>query len=184
MARILPLDELNVLQAKYEAAEDIPMADIFELDEILSDLLEIFLLAVANGVVSINQLFGADYEPTAEQIEDTVYKKIDGLTWKDRVEDWYYNDGTAYDILRIAETEAHRIGNDTAYQAAKEVGATRKTWLTMLDDKVRDTHLYLESVSVGIDDDFYTYDNDHAPYPGGFEKAENNCNCRCEVEYS
>ena len=184
MSRILPLDELNVLRAKYEEAADTPVADLFSLDDIIEDLLDIFLLAIANGVVSINDQFGTDYQPNAEQIENVVYKKIDGLTWKDRVEDWYWNDGTAYDILRIAETEAHRIGNDMANQAAKAAGATKKTWLTMLDDRVRDTHFYLESVSVGISDDFYTYDGDHAPYPGAFGRAENNISCRCEVSYS
>lgn len=184
MTRILPLDELNVIRAKYEDASNTPVADMYGLDEIIEDLIDLFLLAIANGVVSINEQFGTDYQPQAEQIEKVLYKKIDGLTWKDRVTDWYNNGGTGYDVARVAETEAHRIGNDVAFQAAKEVGATKKTWLTMLDERVRDTHFYLESVSVGIEDDFYTYDNDHAPYPGAFGKAENNVNCRCEVAYS
>lgn len=183
MLRILPLDELNVLKGKYEAREGTPIAELFDLADIVDDLLDLFMLAVANGVVSINTEFGADYQPDGKTLEGIVYKKIDGLTWKDRVEDWYNNGGTGYDIVRIAETEAHRIGNETANEAAKAVGATRKTWLTMLDNRVRDTHSFLESVSVGIDDDFYTYDNDHAPYPGAFGKAENNVGCRCEVEY-
>ena len=184
MTRILPIDELNVLSGKYEEAANTPVADLFDLDEIIGDLLDLFLLAIANGVVSINREFGTDYEPSAEQIEEVVYRKIDGLTWKDRVEDWYFNDGTAYDIMRIAETEAHRIGNDMAFQAAKEVGATKKTWYTALDDRVRETHSYLESVSVGIEDAFYTFDGDYALYPGDFGKAENNIGCRCEISYS
>ena len=184
MTRILPLDELNVLKSEYEAYGDKPIADIFSLADIVDDLLDLFMLAVANGVASINEKFGADYQPSGEQIEDVVYKKIDGKDWQDRVIDWYVNNGTGSDIVRIAETESHRIGNEIADTAARKVGATRKTWLTMLDDKVRDTHVYLESVSVGISDDFYTYDNDHAPYPGAFGKATNNIGCRCEVEYS
>lgn len=184
MTRILPLDELNVIRGKYESAPDTPVADIFELDEIIGDLLDLFLLAIANGVVSINAEFGADYQPDAAQMEGIIYKKIDGLTWKDRVTDWYNNGGTGFDISRIAETEAHRIGNDVAFEGAKASGAKTKTWITMLDERVRETHFYLESVSVGIEDDFYSYDGDHGPYPGAFGKAENNIGCRCEIAYS
>ncbi len=184
MPRILPLDELNVLKAKYEAmGSDTPITD-FDLDDIIDDLLDIFMLALANGVISINEQFGADYQPSADKIYNTIYKKIDGVTWKDRVETWYKEGGTSADIVRIAETESHRIGNETAFDAAKAVGAKYKTWLTMLDERVRDTHIYLESVTVDIDDDFYTFDGDHAPYPGGFLLADNNINCRCEVQYS
>ena len=182
--RILPIDEINNLKAKYQSkGADTPITD-FEITDIIDDLLDIFLLAVANGTISINDKFGTDYRPTATQIEKMIYEKVDGASWEDRIRTWYENGGTAADIIRIAETESHRIGNETAYEAAKAVGAKRKIWLTMLDDKVRDTHVYLESVSVGINDDFYTYDSDHAPYPGAFGKAENNVGCRCEVEYS
>lgn len=184
MTRILPIDELNVLKNKYEfRGTGTPITD-FELDDIIDDLLDILFLSIANGVISINDTFGADYVPSAEKIESVLYKKIDGKTWEDRVRDWYENGGTSADIVRIAETESHRVGNEIAFEAAKEVGARFKTWLTMLDDKVRDTHSYLESVSVGISDEFYTYDGDHAPFPGAFINADNNCGCRCECKYS
>ena len=182
MKRILPIDELNILKVKY-GESDTPITD-FDLDDIIDDLLDLFLLSFANGVISINEKFGTDYAPSATKLEQTIYKKIDGATWEDRVRTWYENGGTTADISRIAETESHRIGNEIAFEGAKAVGAKRKIWLTMLDDKVRDTHVYLESVSVGISDDFYSYDGDHAPYPGAFGKAENNVGCRCEVEYS
>lgn len=182
MKRILPIDELNVLKVKY-GESDTPITD-FDLDDIIDDLLDLFLLSFANGVISINEKFDTDYAPSATKLEQTIYKKIDGATWEDRVRTWYETGGTTADISRIAETESHRIGNDSAFEAAKAVGAKRKIWLTMLDDKVRDTHEYLESVAVNIADDFYSYDGDHAPYPGAFGKAENNVGCRCEVEYS
>ena len=185
MSRILPLDELNVLIRKYNSSSpDTPISRLYDLDDIIDDLLDLFLLAIANGVVSINDQFGTDYQPRAEQIENVIYKKIDGLTWKDRVTDWYNNGGTGYDIARIAETESHRIGNDMAFQAAKEVGATKKTWHTMLDERVRDTHFYLESVTVGIDDYFYSFRGGQTLYPGEWGIAEEDCNCRCWCDYS
>ena len=180
--RILPIDELNILKGEY-GESGTPITD-FALDDIIEDLLDIFLLAMARGVLSVNEQFGTEYKPSAVQIEKTIYEKIDGVTWEDRVRTWYENGGTTADVIRIAETESHRIGNEAAYTAAKEVGATRKTWLTMLDNRVRETHSFLESVTVAIDDDFYSFDGDHAPYPGAFERAENNCECRCEVKYS
>lgn len=184
MSGILPLDELNVIKGKYErSGANTPITD-FDLEDIIDELLDLFLIAVANGVASINEQFGTDYEPSAGQLESVIYKKIDGVTWKDRVETWYKEGGTSADIIRIAETESHRIGNEIAYEAARSVGAKSKTWLTMQDEKVRDTHFYLENVSVGIEDEFYTYDADHAPYPGAFGKAENNVGCRCGLKYS
>jgi hypothetical protein len=53
-----------------------------------------------------------------------------------------------------------------------------------MDDRVRDTHDPLEGVTVDWDEEFYTWDNDHAPYPGAFEKPENSVNCRCWLTYS
>ena len=54
----------------------------------------------------------------------------------------------------------------------------------MMDDKVRDTHSYLQSKKVPIGEEFFTYDGDSALYPGGFKSAENNVNCRCFLTYS
>ena len=93
-------------------------------------------------------------------------------------------DGTGADLTRIADTEMHRIANTAALDTAKRAGARSKTWVTMADERVRDTHSYLESETVGIDEDFYTYDGDHASAPGLFELAENNVNCRCELLFS
>ena len=56
-----------------------------------------------------------------------------------------------------------------------------KQWQTMRDGRVRDTHSYLQSAMVNLDDKFYTFDGDSALYPGGFELPENNVNCRCWI---
>ena len=110
---------------------------------------------------------------------DTVNLEIAGKTFRDRVLDA----STAEEVLRIIDTEATRDYNAGAYNAAKASGINglRKRWITMLDDRVRDTHSYLEGMEVGIDDAFYTYDGDSAMYPGGFELPQNNVNCRCTV---
>ena len=110
---------------------------------------------------------------------ETVNLEIAGKTFRDRVLDA----STAEEVLRIIDTEATRDYNAGAYNAAKASGreGLRKRWYTMRDDRVRDTHDYLEGMEVGIDDAFYTYDGDSAMYPGGFSLPENNVNCRCSV---
>ena len=122
--------------------------------------------------------------PSLDDVMKVIDKKIAGETWRERVKDWFANGGSVDDIIRIAETETHRIANTAALDAAKEAGATEKTWLTMIDDRVRSTHEYLEGMTVDIDEDFYTYDGDHASAPGLFELAQNNINCRCELIFS
>lgn len=90
-----------------------------------------------------------------------------------------------YDLSRLAETEAHRVLNEAILDSALDYAeknpekTVMKTWATMLDDRVRETHDYLEGVTVPADARFYTFDGDSAMAPGGFGKAENNCNCRC-----
>lgn len=180
--RILPIDEINNLKSKFQS-EDTPITE-YDIDDLLDDLLDIFLLAVANGTISINEQFGTDYRPTAAQIEHTIYRKIDGASWEDRVRTWYENGGTAADIIRIAETESHRIGNETAYEAAKAVGAKNKTWICMMLPTSRDSHVYLNNTTVGIDDYFYSFRGGKTLYPGQFGEAEEDCNCLCEIKYS
>ena len=87
-------------------------------------------------------------------------------------------------IIRILETEMHRDANEAALETARHVGAKSKTWVTMMDDKVRESHDYLLGVTIGIDDEFYTYDGSHAPAPGMFGVPEEDCNCRCELEFA
>lgn len=185
MSRILPLDELNVIKGKYEGSgkAQTPITD-FDLEDIIDELLDLFLLAVANGVASINSQFGTDYEPSAGQLEEVIYKKIDGATWKDRVETWYKEGGTSADIVRIAETESHRIGNEIAFEAAKAVGAKNKTWICMMLPTSREEHIWLNGVTVPIDAEFYNDKGQSTLYPGQWGVPEQDVNCLCELSYS
>lgn len=90
----------------------------------------------------------------------------------------------------VAETETHRAintgGLDGAedYQKSHPNVTVMKTWVTMGDDRVRDTHDYLEGATIPISARFYSYSGDSALYPGDFMTAEENCNCRCLIRYS
>ena len=186
MASILPMDELNRIDEEIrQRFGDAQLTDRREEEEdIIDELLDLFLLAYAMGNEVTNENLSSNYQPSVDQVMSVVDAKVAGETWRERVEGYFANGGTGEDIARIADTEMHRIANTAALDTAKYAGAKSKTWVTMLDDRVRDTHDYLEGETVGIDDDFYTYDGDHASAPGLFELAENNVNCRCELLFS
>ena len=188
MASILPFDELNKVEDRLrQQIGDVrlPTEDNKEIKEdVLDMLLDFFLLSYAMGNTITNGNLGSEFNPTVEDVNETVNKVVAGKTWTERVEDYFSKGGTVDDLIRIVETEMHRDANEAALLTAKMAGAKTKTWITMADEKVRDTHQYLEMMTVGIDDDFYTYDEDHAPAPGLFALPENNINCRCELLFS
>lgn len=187
MASILPFDELNRVNAEIRerfGKESLQKRDKREEEDIIDELLDLFLLAYAMGNSVTNDNLSSDYAPSVDDVMKVVDAKVAGKTWRERIEDYFANGGTGEDIARIADTETHRIANTAALDTAKYAGARNKTWVTMLDDRVRDTHDYLEGMTVDIDEDFYTYDGDHASAPGLFELAENNVNCRCELLFS
>lgn len=188
MSSILPFDELNKLTdqiREWFGDQPLPQKNNKEIKEdVLDMLLDFFLLSYAMGNTVTNENLGTDWIPSAEAALQTVNKVVAGKTWTQRVEDYFSNGGTGDDLIRIAETEMHRDANEAALSTARRAGAKNKTWITMADEKVRSTHEYLEGMTVGIDEDFYTYDGDFASAPGLFALAENNVNCRCELLFS
>ena len=226
MRSVLPFDELNkfvtvTLPAHFDASGRIKSKK--DEEDIIDELLDLFLLAYAMGNDVTNASLSSDWKPTLDEVMETIDKKVAGKTWRERISEYFdkarkgeipavsredmerrlmesgafsgqrgqteagVSDTTSGGIslqdaiVRIAETETHRDANTAALETATRAGATSKTWMTMLDDRVRDTHVPLEGVSVPIDAEFYTWDGDHAQAPGLFEFAENNINCRCEL---
>lgn len=90
----------------------------------------------------------------------------------------------------VAETETHRAINTGGLDGAQEYADTHrgqtvfKEWRTMLDDRVRDTHDFLEGAKVPLNARFYTFDGDSARFPGDFVLPQNNCGCRCICRYT
>ena len=116
------------------------------------------------------------------EADKEIYKQFDNKDFQDRVSQ-YAELGNASDIIRVVETDGNRVYNAGGYNGAK--GRYKyKTWVTMMDDKVRDTHDYLEGITVPIEDKFVTYDGDEARFPGDFSNPANSINCRCGIEYS
>jgi uncharacterized protein with gpF-like domain len=82
----------------------------------------------------------------------------------------------------IVITEAHRIQEESSQNAreeAKKQGANIvKQWDATLDHRTRDTHRRLDGQIREVDEPF-EIDGKTAMYPGGFGRAEEDCNCRC-----
>ena len=181
---IMPFDELNSFKAALPAHfENGRIKSEQDYEDILDEMLDIFLLAYANGVASTNISFSSGYEPSLDDVMKTIDREIVGKTWRDRMRDYFDNGGAMADVVRIAETEAHRDSNAGAYETAIALGATEKVWHCMMLPTSRDTHIYLDGVTAPLDGEFYTFMGNSAMYPGEFGVAEEDCNCLCWVTY-
>lgn len=182
--RFLPIDELNAFSAALQAASQPDReAKRVRVDKLLDDALDFLLIAYFNGSQDAAEMLGMEAEPNMEQARDAINKKVAGKTYKERLRE-YGEAGDTEAIIRVLDTDMTRIYNTGGMDTAKALGATKKTWFTMQDEKVRDTHVPLDGVTIPIDADFYTWDGDRAQQPCEFEKAENNVNCRCFLKYS
>lgn len=183
---ILPIDEINALEDRLAVHfEDGRIRSRQDAEDIIDELLDLFLLAYANGATATNTELGTAVMPPVEAVDAAVNAAVAGETWRERVMHYYDTGGSLYDIQRIAETDATRIYNEGALDAVRANGngvGINKRWVTMMDDRVRDTHSYLEGMVVPYNARFYTYDGDSADAPGMFTLPENNINCRCVVE--
>lgn len=183
---LLPFDELNRFETGLAQYFDdngrIKSREAYE--DILDEMFDLFLLSFANGVAATNESLSSSYEPTLDDVMRTVDAEVVGKTWRDRMQEYFDNGGTLEDVVRIAETESHRDANAGAYETAVAAGATEKVWHTMMDDRVRDSHFWLEGVSAPIDGEFYNYKGESTMYPGQWGIAEEDVNCRCWLTYS
>lgn len=180
MSKIFEWDELEVMRIEAEHLFDNGKPNAEKRKE-FCDFMEFALcLIYAYGWKDAEEVIG--FVPFKDGLDDkAVNLEIGGETFRNRVEK-QIDEGSIPGILRIIDTESHRDYNTGVYDASKKSGQIlTKQWMTMRDGRVRDTHIYLQGMTVMMDDLFYTYDGDSALYPGGFELPENNCNCRCWI---
>lgn len=96
-------------------------------------------------------------------------------------------DKTKGRVKNIQEVESNRVKEEARADAAKaeeEYNIIKtKTWKTVLDPAVRDTHMSLHDVEIPIDEVFETA-NGTAMHPHGFGIPSEDINCRCRLEYN
>lgn len=185
---LLPIDEINnfrtEIEKKFESKE-------VNTKDLIDSVLDILVMAYARGVSAANFDLDANEKVDTDAMTKSIYYKILGVTFEDRIKFWVENDGTVADIMRVVETDSHRVYNNGSFDTAEKILSTmpeglsiKKTWSTMLDEKVRDSHQFLEGVTIGLDEKFTSVSGFEAYAPGGFDAPEEDCNCRCELVYS
>lgn len=170
-------DEVNRLtERSYLTGDKQKVKDTF-----LDFLIEAYLLGVELACEQLKKQREAD----TDEMFEVIFLVINGETFEDRI-DTHMDNGNEGMLKTLAESEYHRVFNSAAEKTAMAItgGEGYKIWKTMGDWRVRDTHEYLEDMIVPMDGVFVTYDGDEARFPGDFELAENNCNCRCWLEFS
>lgn len=185
MVKTLPFDELNTFQKALE--DEITLyGKVSTPKKVFDTVSDILLYIYLLGYDAVNETFGTALKPSADKQGDAVFKDIAGKTFLDRIME-YSESGSAEEIVRVAETEMTRVYNQAVLDAGSEYQdksgrVVNKIWLTQNDERVRDTHSYLEGMEIPLGEEFWTYDGDHALAPGGFENADNNVNCRCQLD--
>lgn len=180
-------DELSVISERLNADFSLgtEQRKLFKKDRI-DEILDMLIMAYVFGTEDANEELLVSESVETDEMYSAVWRVIADKNWEQRVSE-YFDDpnATAEDIMRVVETDTNRIYSDAVLNVGKKVSKrgvpVSKTWETMLDDKVRDTHEFLQSVTVPINKRFTTYDGDSARYPGDFTDPSNNVNCRCYI---
>lgn len=190
---LMPFDELNTFRQMVTEYKTEPLTND-ERERLRDDIWEYieFLLIEAytyGNVQAMQDLGLLDKDPAdiinPDVMEQTINERIADKTYKDRIREYLDDeDSTIEDFQRVAETDATRVYNAGVVDGGKASGVpgVMKQWITMDDDRVRATHDYLSEMVVPLENDFYTYDGDHARAPGLFALPENNINCRCTLQ--
>lgn len=192
---LLPWDRLNLLKTQVETLtieyewqgekrRRIRPKECCDL--ILDWLIECYLLGDEYVHESFSDPgFGSDMGKgtvDTDEMYETIYRKVAGKNFDQRVRE-YATTGDVESIMRVAETDGHRVFNNSEITTAKKLGAKEKTWNCMFINS-RDTHIYLHGTTVPIDAEFYTFKGNHAQYPGQFGVAEEDCNCNCWLTFN
>lgn len=164
--------------SKSPVSEDERPKSINYIDEV-EDLL---IMAYIYGTQDANESLGGNESPDFNQMRETIEAKVEGKDFKERIKE-HLSKGDLGMIGNVADTDAIRVYNSAVLNTGIKLGATKKTWHTMEDERVRDTHAPLDGMTIPIDAYFYTV-GDKALQPCGFSTAEENCNCRCVLSVS
>lgn len=202
MKTLPAFDELDTIRATIAAMVE---ADSYTEEErprirrrrLEDTIFELITMGYVYGIEVAGLDLETDLPVSADRMRQVADAPTKGETFRDRMENHfreYENTGNAETLIDqlsvIAETETHRAINTGGQDGADEFVTAHpnsnvyKTWLTAGDERVRDSHDYLEGARVPYDARFYTYDGDSARFPGDFVLPQNNVNCRCILRYS
>lgn len=191
---LAPWDELNALEEKLRSwrvewdPEKPPETRLKR--ECIDEVIDLLIMAYVYGRQDAMETLEANVPATAQtatEMQKALFTEIAGETFEDRI-NRYMDSLDVESIIRVVESEITRDyaagGRNTAKAVQQKGIEVKKTWNTVGDDRVRDTHVPLHGITIDLDDYFVTYDDDRALAPGGFTKPENDCGCRCWLTYT
>ena len=137
---ILPFDELNLLEEKY----NMPFLLGIDRETVENDIYDLLIASFIYGVQGVNEMLGVNLETDALRGEKIIHRKVAGKTWRDRL-NAYFDDAFADEygeyyvfisgqsvplsdaVMRIAETETTRVFNETIIEFAETAEDEDKT---------------------------------------------------------
>ena len=151
-------DELNVLTStSYQMAGGDYSARVNQIvDDVLSFLINAYTLGIRNAGIMLDH----ELSVNVDEMQDAIFLLIEGKTFADRVAD-HVGGNDLGGLKNLVESEYHRVYNAAVYDGGRDYidnggfGVSKK-WITVRDDKVRETHSYLEGQSVPLGDLFFT----------------------------
>lgn len=149
-------------------------ADIEDIDLIAKNASTLYKRAINDYVVMDKDL---------ENYIDKVCKEIVKVTFKHKDDSYYTSDDRA---TYIAENEANTVMNYEQLQEALASGKTKKTWFSVKDNNVRDTHMFVDGETKPISEPFIV-GGSKLMYPKDTSLGASLTeiiNCRCSVQYS
>lgn len=116
-------------------------------------------------------------------VEDGLMNGEAVQTIADSVESAYgFSKAAARTIAQTESTRSTNLGAHQAYLEASTLGVrVRRQWLSARDSSVRDTHAYLDGITVGVNEDFVLPTGEKGIAPASFDEPSENYNCRCTV---
>ena len=201
---ILKTDELNNLRSsivkqrlrnyfvpmEISAAEVEKRTDLAYLIYLMTK--EMFSLALTEEEEDLEDYLYAFYYDRYDKLlnEKNLQRPNLVKTVGDIVSTTVNNNGTYYTSVErailIAQNESNSVFAYEDEQSAIRAGKTLKTWLTMRDERVRETHIPMEGITIGINEmfDVNGYQMSRPMDDTHGAPAEEVINCRCVCEYT
>ena len=185
---VLGFDELNRMFAELDALKVRLTSGGLNKEDAREMFEDALLDAYVEGFAFAAYFLGEDDLATdPDKVWDTLEKTYGGVSIREKF-DQHFDAGEMGELANLIDSEYHRSmekgGWDAADSAEQKTGrSVVKVWDATLDDRTRPSHEILNGTRVGLRDYFVADDGDRGLYPGDFETAQQNANCRCVIHY-